>query len=403
MTRTTAESPSSTSYADPYDVEDEVRQRYAAAADAVQPALCCPITDYEGDYLKVLPSDILEKDYGCGDPSAHVNEGDTVVDLGSGAGKVCYILSQKVGPDGRVIGVDFNDAMLDLARRHQPSIAEKIGHDNVSFVKGRIQDLALDMDRASAWLADHPIRTVEDLSAFETECVRLRSEEPMVASDSVDAVVSNCVLNLVKTADKKQLFGELFRVLKRGGRAVISDIVCDEDPTPRILNDPELWSGCIAGAFREDRFLAMFEEADFYGVEILARASEPWRTIDGVEFRSLTVRAYKGKEGPCLERNQAVIYKGPWKSVHDDDGHVLHRGRRMAVCDKTYWVYTDASGPYCANIDAVPPMDDVAVEDAKPFDCRGAAVRHPRQTKGQDYDATIEADADDCCAPGECC
>ena len=403
MTRFTAETPDPPHHDAPYDVEGEVRQRYAEAAGDVQTALCCPITDYDGRYLEVLPREILEKDYGCGDPSRFVNEGDTVLDLGSGAGKICYILSQKVGPDGRVIGVDFNDRMLDLARRHQSSIAEKIGYCNVRFVKGRIQDLALDMDKAAAWLGDHPVRTVEDLSAFETECERLRHEQTMVASESIDAVVSNCVLNLVKTGQKKQLFAELFRVLKRGGRAVISDIVCDEDPTPRILADPQLWSGCIAGAFREDRFTAMFEEAGFYGVEILARSSEPWRTIDGVEFRSLTVRAYKGKEGPCLERHQAVIYKGPWKSVRDDDGHVLHRGRRMAVCDKTFGIYTDTAGPYHDDIDAVSPLNDVALEDAKPFDCQGAAVRHPRQTKGHDYDATIEADTDDCCAPGECC
>lgn len=403
MTRTIADSPTLTSREGTFDVEGEVRQRYAAAADDVQQALCCPITDYDGEYLKVLPREILEKDYGCGDPSRYVNRGETVLDLGSGAGKICYILSQKVGPDGLVIGVDFNDRMLDLARRHQASIAEKIGHDNVRFVKGRIQDLALDMDRAAAWLGDHPVRTVEEFSAFETECDRLRSANPMVATGSVDVVVSNCVLNLVKTGEKKQLFDELFRVLKRSGRAVISDIVCDEDPTPRILNDPQLWSGCIAGAFREDQFLQMFEEAGFYGIEILARSREPWRTIDGVEFRSLSVRAYKGKQGPCIERHQAVIYKGPWKSVRDDDGHVLQRGRRMAVCDKTFRIYTEVSGPYHTHVDAVAPLNEIDPEAAKPFDCRGAAVRHPRQTKGQDYDATTEVDPDGCYDPGQCC
>jgi arsenite methyltransferase len=384
-----------------YNVEHEVRRRYAGAAVQVEPALCCPITEYDGRYLDCLPREILEKDYGCGDPSKHIREGETVVDLGSGAGKICYILAQKVGPDGKVIGVDFNDVMLDLARRHQPDTAAKIGYDNVRFVKGRIQDLALDMQRVDAFLGRHPIRSSEDLAALEAECERLRAESPLIENDSVDAVVSNCVLNLVRTDQKRQLFAELFRVLKRGGRAVISDIVSDEDPTAKILNDPELWSGCIAGAFQEDAFLKMFEEAGFYGAQILDRSAEPWRTIDGVEFRSVTVRAFKGKEGPCLERNQAVIYTGPWKQVRDDDGHLLQRGSRMAVCDKTFHIYTDPNGPYSGDIVPVPPLDEVPGDEAKPFNCRAAAVRHPRQTKGQDYDATTQAQA--CCEDGEDC
>ncbi len=265
------------------------------------------------------------------------------------------------------------------------------------------KDLGLDLKRVDAWLGEHPIRTVADLSAFEAECDRLRAAEPMIADASVDVVVSNCVLNLVKPADKKRLFDELFRVLKRGGRAVISDIVCDENPTDRIRNDPDLWSGCIAGAFREDAFGRMFEDAGFHGIEILARSEEPWRTIDGIEFRAMTVRAFKGKQGPCLERHQAVIYRGPWRTVTDDDNHVLHRGQRMAVCDKTFHIYTDPKGPYAGSVEPVEPRVEVPLDDAEPFNCRAAAGRHPRQTKGQDYDATIDADPDACCEASECC
>ena len=115
------------------------------------------------------------------------------------------------------------------------------------------------------WLAAHPVRTIEDAAAFETECERLRREEPLIPDASIDVVVSSCVLNLVRPQDKVKLFQEIFRVLRRGGRAVISDIVCDEPPTDEILNDPELWSGCIAGAWLEEKFLAMFEEAEFHG------------------------------------------------------------------------------------------------------------------------------------------
>jgi len=387
-----------------YNVENAVLERYKAGARAVEAELCCPIVDYDGQYLKVLPDEILEKDYGCGDPSKYVGVGETVVDLGSGAGKICYILAQKVGATGRVIGVDFNDEMLSLARKYQKSLAGKIGWHNTRFVKGRIQDLALDLDRMQSWLDAHPVKTVDDVTALDAECARLRSQDPMIASDTVDAVVSNCVLNLVRPEQKDQLFNEIFRVLRRGGRAVISDIVCDETPTQKILNDADLWSGCIAGAFREDEFLQRFERAGFHGIEILARAEQPWRTIDGVEFRSMTVRAYKGKQGPCIERKQAVVYKGHWKKVVDDDGHTLERGKRVAVCDKTFNIYTDETGPYQASIVAVPPLAEVPLEEAAEFNCKRSAWRHPRETKGLDYDATIvPEDPGACCGPDGCC
>ena len=119
----------------------------------------------------------------------------------------------------------------------------------------------------------------------------------MIPTESVDVVISSCVLNLVSPEEKGTLFGEIYRVLRLGGRTVISDIVCNRDPTPQILADPALWSGCIAGAFREDRFLERFEEAGFVDVEILARQEQPWQVVDGIEFRSMTVRAFKLSEG----------------------------------------------------------------------------------------------------------
>ena len=334
-------------------IEAAVLQRYAQGAAAVQPALCCPTDGYDAKYLRVIPQEIIDKDYGCGDPSRWAREGDVVVDLGSGAGKICYILSQKVGPSGRVIGVDFNDAMLDLARRHQQDIAGRIGHDNIRFAKARIQDLALDLELLDAWLAENPVQSLPDLADLEAGLARLRTQRPLIADASVDLVVSNCVLNLVRPEDKTRLFAEIFRVLRGGGRAVISDIVCDREPTPRIKDDPELWTGCIAGAFREDAFLQMFEEAGFGGVEILSRTAEPWQVVDGVEFRSMTVRAFKSEPSPALDRRHAVIYRGPWKQVRDDEGRSFVRGQRTAVSEGALKRLTDPHGPYAAQVIAV--------------------------------------------------
>lgn len=381
-----------------YDIETAVLERYQAGAKEVQPTLCCP-TEYEGNYIDNLPQEIVEKDYGCGDPTRYVAAGETVVDLGSGAGKNCYIIAQKVGAEGRVIGVDFNDDMLSLARKYQEEMAAKLGYQNTSFVKGKIQDLSLNLDLLNSWLKANPVNSIDGITALEAESDRLRKQQPLIADNSVDVVISNCVLNLVRPQDKKQLFREIHRVLKRGGRAVISDIVCDEEPTPEILNDPELWSGCIAGAFREDEFLEMFEETGFYGVEILVRQEQPWQVVGGIEFRSVTVRAYKGKEGPCLERNQAVIYKGPWKQVKDDDGHTLHRGQRMAVCDKTFKIYTNENSPYRKDLLPLEPLAEIPLESAGVFDCRRSQVRHPRETKGADYRVNIDNSDEGCCGP----
>ncbi|MGK7946654.1 MAG: methyltransferase domain-containing protein, partial [Microcystaceae cyanobacterium] len=117
--------PSPTSY----NVEKEVLTRYQAGAQQPQASLCCP-TDYEGNYLDLLPSEIIEKDYGCGDPTRYIQAGETVLDLGSGAGKNCYIIAQKVGVEGQVIGVDFNDEMLRLSRRYQEEMGQKLGYHN---------------------------------------------------------------------------------------------------------------------------------------------------------------------------------------------------------------------------------------------------------------------------------
>jgi len=375
---------------------DAVRARYAEGARQQVPELCCPV-DYDASLLAVLPEEIVDRDYGCGDPSRFVREGDVVVDLGSGAGKICYMASQLVGPRGRVIGVDATDEMLALAREHQASVGDRIGWHNVEFRRGPVQDLALAHDALGAWLADDPVADVAGLEALERRRAEFRREAPMVADGSVDVVLSNCVLNLVDPADKPRMFAEIHRVLKRGGRAAISDIVSDEDVPEEMQRDPELWSGCISGAMREDRFLEAFAEAGLHGVEVVSYQSEPWAIVNGIEFRSMTVLAHKGKEGPCDDHREAVIYKGPWKKVVDDDGHTLARGVRTAVCRKKSEIYTRE--PYASQFIAVPPLLEVEAADAEPIDCRRNALRSPAETKRGVVRAEVAPGTGACCEP----
>ena len=378
--------------------EAAVGERYSRGAREVESALCCPVS-YRGEYLDVIPTEILERDYGCGDPTPYLRAGETVLDLGSGGGKVCYIAAQIVGPEGYVIGVDCNQEMLALARRHQAAVAERLGYSNIDFRCGLIQDLRLDLDLLAAEIERHPVRDQQGWLDLRTLEERLRRESTLLEDASVDCVVSNCVLNLVRPQDRPALFAEIFRVLRRGGRAIVCDIVADEDIPERLKHDSKLWSGCISGAYREDLFVKAFEAAGFHGVEQIRRQREPWRTVEGIEFRSVTVRAYKGKQGPCLERNQALIYRGPFKKVEDDDGHVYYRGERMAVCDKTFGLLQ--CEPYVGMFEPVEPLKaPVAVV---PFDCQRSSRRDPRETKGLDYNATTENGSANCSPGGPCC
>jgi arsenite methyltransferase len=380
------------------DFEKAVLDRYGKAAREADSGLCVPVS-YDRSLLEVIPEEIIAKDYGCGDPSTYVSEGETVLDLGSGSGKACYIIAQVVGPKGKVIGVDFNLAMLALARKHRKSIGDRLGYHNVEFCRGKIQDLKTDLELLDQYLQQNPVQSVADLARLEEFETTIRHENPLVPDESIDVIVSNCVLNLVRPEDKKQLFTEMYRVLKRGGRVAISDIVSDEPVPEHLIKDPDLWSGCVSGAFQEEDFLHAFEDAKFYGIRIEDFRPDPYRTVEGIEFRSITITAYKGKEGPCIERNQAVIYRGPWKQVVDDDGHTLERGARMAVCEKTFKLYSQP--PYEDQFILVPAREEVPPEKVGVFDCSRDHKRHPRETKGLVYKVTELSSS--VCGPGSSC
>lgn len=315
--------------------EATVSQRYSAGAEAVQDALCCPV-DYDASLLKLLPEEIIAKDYGCGDPSRYVRDGDHVLDLGSGGGKICYMAAQLVGSKGSVTGVDMTDAMLALARKYQGDMDKVLDGVPVQFRKGYIQDLALDVEGMEAYLQESPVADLDSLNRLEAWKRQQRSEQPMIADGSVTLVISNCVLNLVDNNDRQQLIEGIFRVLQPGGRVAISDIVCDAEVPAHLQNDPELWSGCISGAFHEQGFLQAFVDAGFCNVGYDKWETDPWRVVEGIEFRSVTLIAEKPARTDLYDAGQAVIYKGPFTEVFDDLGNRYPRGERIAVSKRTH-------------------------------------------------------------------
>jgi len=325
------------------NIEETVLDRYSEGAKQQQASLCCPVS-YDAGLLAILPDEIIEKDYGCGDPSRYVQEGDVVLDLGSGGGKVCYMAASMVGETGQVIGVDMNDDMLALARKYQPEMAEKLGGDRVRFIKGNIQDLGLSVDALDDYLQSHPISSHGNYAELKAWEARQRIENPLVQDQSVDLVISNCVLNLVADHEKQHMIREIFRVLKPGGRVAISDIISDQTIPDDMKNDPELWSGCISGAFREDEFLDEFVAAGFAAVCYDKWDAEPWQVIAGIEFRSVTLTAMKPPAGSeASQDKQGIIYRGPFATVVDEQGVTYNRGQRKPVSAATHQLLMDAS------------------------------------------------------------
>lgn len=375
------------------DVRSAVREVYSRSAKESQ-GLCCPV-NYDPALLAVLPQEIVDKDYGCGDPSRYVLPGDVVLDLGSGGGKVCYMIAQLVGAQGRVIGVDMNDDMLTLARKYQSEIAAKLGTDRVQFVKGYIQDLALDVTEMEEYLRNRPVTHAADLDALNAWCLRQRQERPLIPDNSIDLVISNCVLNLVEEADRVRMVKEIFRVLKPGGRIAISDIVSDEIVPSELRNDQTLWTKCISGAFQEAEFIQIFRAAGFNAVSYGNWDTQPWQVLEGIEFRSVTVTAIKPDTGACIDFGHAVVYRGPYAQVTDDEGHIYFRGERMAVCERTFRFLTQ--GPCQRDFIGLTPAEKRA---GIPWCAAPGTRRPPGETKGSVYSETARNAS--CDTPG-CC
>ena len=198
-----------------------------AAADEVVP-LDSVVAIYEDPNAAGLPAEVTGLSLGCGDPVtlASLKPGQTVLDLGSGGGIDCFLAAKKVGPAGRVIGVDMTPQMIERARANRV----KVGADNVEFRLGEIEHLP-------------------------------------VESGTVDVILSNCVINL--SPDKVQVFGEAFRVLKPGGRLAISDIVTDGPLPAAVKNSLSAWAGCVAGALDAQDYLAGLAAAGFVDIELV--------------------------------------------------------------------------------------------------------------------------------------
>lgn len=301
------------------------------STDDLKTSACCTL-DAMPVYLRQLLADIhpevVERYYGCGSPLPVALDGCTVLDLGCGSGRDCYLLSRLVGESGKVIGVDMTEEQLAVAKRHGDWHAERYGYaqSNVEFVQGYIEDLA------SAGIADN----------------------------SIDIVISNCVVNL--SPDKQQVLSEILRVLKPGGELYFSDVYADRRIPQALKMEPILLGECLGGALYWEDFRRIMQGLACPDIRVVKESpivledAEIEAKIGMVNFKSITVRAFKiPLEDRCEDFGQVAVYKGTiTEHPHAfdlDDHHHFEKGKPLRVCGNTYDML--GSSRYAAHFDLI--------------------------------------------------
>ena len=277
---------------------------------------CCSydsLPKAQSKILEQIDDEILDRFYGCGSPIPREIEGRTILDLGCGTGRDVFIASYLVGENGLVIGVDMTDEQLSVAKRHIHSQMKRFGFskENVEFKKGYIEDL----------------------------------KSIGIQDNSVDVVISNCVINL--SPFKEKVFAEIFRILKTGGELYFSDVFADRRIPENLKSNPILYGECLGGALYIEDFRRMIQKLGYSDYRITKKSSiaitndEVERLAGAINFYSMTIRVFKldNLEDICEDYGQFAIYKGTIKdSPHSfslDDHHTFYKNKPLLVCGNT--------------------------------------------------------------------
>ncbi len=266
-----------------------VQEFYGAAAVIAKEDIVNPLAPAQAE-ADFISEKTKKHSYGCGSPvtDGAPQNGETLVDLGSGSGIECFMASAAVGKTGLVYGIDMTDEMLTLAEESKAEVAGRLGYSNVEFHKGFLEQIPLENEIA-------------------------------------DVVISNCVINL--SPDKRMTYQEIYRILKPGGRLVVSDIVTDTAIPTTLKNNVRYRGECLGGAMQQEELVAMMEGAGFSAIRFIKRF--PYRQVENMDFFSLTYEAIR--PAPVKEDQADVIYRGPYGAIYTESGILLVKGRRTGI------------------------------------------------------------------------
>lgn len=295
-------------------VKDYYGKKLQSSLDLKTSACCDPtqIPDYIKPLIGNIHDDVLSRYYGCGLVAPEKLKGCRVLDLGCGTGRDVYLLSQLVGPEGEVVGVDMTEEQLHIAESYINYHANKFGYKNVSFVKGFLENL----------------------------------DEIGLKENSFDVIISNCVINL--TLDKKSVLSSIYKLLKNGGEFYFSDVYADRRIPQHLVNDPILYGECLGGALYWNDFRRFAQRSGFLDPRLVSdhpievTDSLLKQSIGEIQFYSATYRLFKiiGLEDSCEDHGQAVIYHGTIENLPHtftlDKHHQIASHKVFPVCGNTF-------------------------------------------------------------------
>ncbi|MBT7668194.1 MAG: methyltransferase domain-containing protein [Bdellovibrionales bacterium] len=335
---------------------DPIKQYYGETlqrTEDLKTNACCTIKNYPphiSEVFALIHPEVMEKFYGCGLTIPTALDGLKVLDLGSGSGRDCYLLSKLVGPTGKVVGVDMTPEQFDVANRHREYHRQQFGYSesNVEFILGDIEKL--------------------DLLNFEDA--------------SFDLIISNCVINLCQ--NKQAVLQEAYRLLRPGGELYFSDVYSDRRIPPHLLDDQVLRGECLSGALYWNDFITLAKQANFHDPRMMEQTpitienSSIAQQLEGINFHSITYRLFKldQLERSCEDYHQSATYRGGVAAMEDlfilDQDHHFKLGHSTAICGNSFRMLNQSRfnrwfdfsgdfehhyGPYSCCNQSSPPMD----------------------------------------------
>ena len=298
-----------------------------------------------------------------------------------------------------VLLIESDNRRIRSARREWDYSSARTEEVSWQMDCARLADWRLSQRDADAVIGRHRVIDSESLQLLAEELEHQGRAKPFIATASRQLLLLDLLPNRLTPALWNDAVRESFRVLAIGGSVLIAALVADEAMADRVLPERSIFDEELSFP-TEQGLLASVAAAGFYGLRFEYLSAEPVDRIAGVELRAVVLRAYKGKEGVCLDQGHAVMYPGPWSAVEDDDGHRYVRGERTAVCAKTYGLLMRA--PYAGSLIGLNPPTLLPLEDAPQFDCNTPALRDIAVTRGERA-ANGGVPAAGACGPDGCC